>query len=529
MSPSEAGAAPVPGGEALWTVFARICLQRGWVTREQVVQCLRERGVPAPPRAGRVGLADLLVSKGWISRPQADVVSEEAVRLLQAGTYSEAQQQAGLGDFLVRLGRVTPAQVQEALSIQGEYVRRRELVPLLGEILIQKGHLSAAHLEEALRLQRTMVRLRCEYCGTDYLVAEVDSRKSYLCRGCAAVLARAQAPAAARAADPEEVQHAATNPKNTVGKYVAVRELGRGGMGAVYKAWDTVLKRWVALKILMISGEVEAVIRFRREAETASLLNHPNIVPIYDVGQSGGHHFIAMKFIDGQPLGEQQLPPERACGIIIQVARAIETAHSRDIVHRDLKPQNILIDASGRPYVTDFGLAKNLFESFSITTPGTVMGSPSYMSPEQAAGQISKVDQRSDVYSLGALLYALLTGRPPYKGETAVMTVRMVLDTPVPAPTMFNPAIPPPLERIIMQALARDKAQRYPSAGVFASELERFLRGEPAPRQEAPPESAAPAASAGKKAGCGGTAGLLIFLLVAVVLVLLWLIFLRPH
>jgi serine/threonine-protein kinase len=488
-----------PGSKDSGIVVARICLERGWVTREEVVQCLREHeGASIPVHAGgvrRVALADLFVSKGLIRRSQAEVVSEEARRLLQAGVYSEARQEASLGDLLVRRGRVTQAQVHEALSIQGEYTRRRELVPLLGEILLQEGYLSPTDLEEALRIQRTMVRLRCDYCGTDYLMPEVDSRKSYLCRGCAAVLAPARTPAAARGADPEEVQRAAANPKNTVGKYVAVRELGRGGIGAVYKAWDTVLKRWVALKILRVSGGVDVVIRFRREAETASLLCHPHIVPIYDVGQAGGHHFIAMKYVEGQPLGEQKLPIERSCGLIIQVARAIELAHSKNIIHRDLKPQNVLIDASGWPYVMDFGLAKNLFDSFNITAPGTVMGSPSYMAPEQAAGQISKVDQRSDVYSLGALLYTLLTGRPPYKGDTAVMTVRLVLDTPPRPPTEFNPEISPALERIVLRALARDKAGRYPSAGGFASDLERLLKGDPVPDEEkAPPGPGAPEA-----------------------------------
>ncbi len=489
---SGSGAGPETGSEALWTVIARICLQRGWVTRQQIVQCLRERGAAAPDRAGGTGLADLLVSKGLISRPQAAIVDGEAKRLIRAGAYSEARQEAGLGDLLVRMGRITQSQVQEALSVQAEYAGRRELVPLLGEILLQKGHVDSAALDEALRLQRTMTRLRCEYCATDYLLAEFDPGKTYLCRGCASVLCRPRGPAAARADEPEEAQRAATNPKNVVGKYVAVKELGRGGMGAVYKAWDTVLKRWAALKILAVAGGPEAVIRFRREAETASQLVHPNIVPIYDVGEAGGYHYIAMQYIDGRQLGEQKLPVEQACNLIIQVARAIELAHSKDIVHRDIKPQNILIDASGRPYVTDFGLAKNLFESFNITAPGTVMGSPSYMSPEQAAGQVSKVDQRSDVYSLGALLFTLLTGRPPYKAETAVMTVRMVLETPIPSPTEFNPEIPPELERIVMRALDRDKARRYPSAGPFADDLERFLKGEPIPTAEPPPERPAP-------------------------------------
>ncbi|HEV3028142.1 MAG TPA: serine/threonine-protein kinase, partial [Planctomycetota bacterium] len=333
----------------------------------------------------------------------------------------------------------------------------------------------------ALRLQRGMVRLRCESCGTTYLISEMDVRRVYLCRKCAAPLARGDASPAAPREDPEEVKRAATNPSNVVGKYIVVRELGRGGMGTVYQAWDKVQKRWVALKIHTVSGGVEGLVRFRREAETAAVLQHPHIIPIFDVGESGERHYIAMKYIEGRPLGEKKLPIDQACRVMIEVARAIELAHSKDIVHRDLKPGNVIVDASGWPYVMDFGLAKNLFGSFNVTAPGTVMGSPSYMSPEQAAGQISKVDQRSDVYSLGALLYALLTGRPPFKADTPVATVRQVLDDPVVPPTAINPEIPSRLGEIVMRALSKDRARRYPSAGPLAEDLARFLAGETAP------------------------------------------------
>jgi serine/threonine-protein kinase len=326
-----------------------------------------------------------------------------------------------------------------------------------------------------------MVRLRCESCGTTYLISEMDVRRVYLCRKCAAPLARGDASPAAPREDPEEVKRAATNPSNVVGKYIVVRELGRGGMGTVYQAWDKVQKRWVALKIHTVSGGVEGLVRFRREAETAAVLQHPHIIPIFDVGESGERHYIAMKYIEGRPLGEKKLPIDQACRVMIEVARAIELAHSKDIVHRDLKPGNVIVDASGWPYVMDFGLAKNLFGSFNVTAPGTVMGSPSYMSPEQAAGQISKVDQRSDVYSLGALLYALLTGRPPFKADTPVATVRQVLDDPVVPPTAINPEIPSRLGEIVMRALSKDRARRYPSAGPLAEDLARFLAGETAP------------------------------------------------
>jgi predicted Ser/Thr protein kinase len=490
--PSQAGGSTTtgadsgPGSDAYETIFARICLQRGWLTREQIVKCLHDRSVatPADSSGPRVALADLLTTQRLISRPQAEVVGEEVTRLLRDKTYSPVRQEATLGDVLVRTHQVSQEQVAEALALQGDFARRHELVPMLGEILVGKGHLTPAALAEALRLQRAMGRLRCESCGTLYLVSEIDPTKIYLCRKCAVPLRAADAVPSERVPDPGEVQRAALHARNVTGKYVIVRELGRGGMGVVYKAWDTVLKRWVALKVHAVSGGVEGLIRFRREAETSAILQHPNIVPIYDVGQVGDRHFIAMKYIEGEPLGESSLPVERACEIMIQVARAIEVAHGKDIVHRDLKPQNVLVDTSGRPYVMDFGLAKNIFESFNVTVPGTIMGSPSYMSPEQASGHTSRVDQKSDVYGLGALLYALLTGRPPFKEDTPILTVKAVIDGPVPPPTKYNPEIPAPLERIILRALSKDKARRHSSAEPFARDLERFLAGEPIPPED---------------------------------------------
>ena len=485
--PAKGESKPRPESDAFEAVFARICLQRGWVTRDEIAVCLKERG------ASGAALADLLIARNHISRPQGEVVREEVARRLQTEAYATVQQEAPLGDLLIRTGKVKREQVYEALAVQSQCVREKMLVPLLGDLLVEKGWLSRPDLEEALRIQRGMKRLRCESCGTDYLVAEFDPARIYLCRKCAQHLTLPPVGPVSPSADPEEAVRSAQNSKNVVGRYVVVKELGRGGMGAVYKAWDTVVKRWVALKIHTVAGGVDGLIRFRREAETAASLQHPDIVPIFDVGQSGDRHFIAMKYIEGQPVG-QKWPVRQACEIMARVARAIQLAHSRDIVHRDLKPGNILVDPSGHPYVMDFGLAKNLFESFNITAPGTIMGSPSYMSPEQASGQNSKVDQRSDIYGLGAVLYAMLTGHPPFKGETAILTIKQVIDQPVISPRVLNPEIPPDLEKIVLRALSKDKAARHAAVGEFAGDLERFIAGKPSE-----PASAAPPAAAKKR------------------------------
>lgn len=497
------GSGAGPGSDAFETIFARICLERGWVTREDVARCFTESAAASATSgqgASRLRLSDLLHSKKLISTPQVEVVREEVTRLLRLDAYCPVRQEASLGELLVLSRRITREQLVEALAVQSRCAHEHTFVPMLGQVLVDRGHLSPAALEEALELQRGMIRLRCSSCHTAYLVSEMDPRRIYLCRRCAAPLGRMEASPGEPVEEPAEVRRAAGNPKNVCGKYISVSELGRGGMGAVYKAWDTVGKRWVALKIHVVTGGIEGLVRFRREAETAAALQHPNIVPIYDVGQRGDRHYIAMKYIDGRPLVELKPGIEESCRIMIQVAQAIELAHSKDIVHRDLKPANVLVDQTGRPYVTDFGLAKNLFESFNVTAPGTVMGSPSYMSPEQAAGQISKVDQRSDVYSLGALLYALLAGRPPFKGETPVATVKQVLSDPVVPLATLNPKVPPRLEGIVMRTLAKERGQRFPSAGALAFELERFLTGAPAllsPSASEVPHSPRPRPKAG--------------------------------
>ncbi|MBI2900386.1 MAG: serine/threonine protein kinase [Planctomycetes bacterium] len=283
---------------------------------------------------------------------------------------------------------------------------------------------------------------------------------------------------------PDEVQTALRKPKQVFGKYVLIKELGRGGMGAVYKAWQLELRRYVAIKFLLGAAGEEELKRFYREAQTAAALAHPNIAAIHEIGLQDGKHFIAMEFIDGHSLEKLKAPKDRRellriVEIMRDAAKGVEFAHSKGVIHRDLKPANIMVTKEGKAYVTDFGLARPIKDEAKIPGTGLIVGTPAYMSPEQARGDREKLDRYTDVYSLGATLYELLSGKPPFTGKTALETLqRVVSQEPLP-PTRMNPGIPPELEAACLKALEKKKGRRYRSAAEFADDLERYLKGQP--------------------------------------------------
>jgi serine/threonine-protein kinase len=255
-------------------------------------------------------------------------------------------------------------------------------------------------------------------------------------------------------------------------------------MGVVYKARQKGLDRLVAVKMILAShlASAEHVRRFQEEARAAAGLRHSNIVHIHEVGQIHGQHFFTMEYIEGMSLADRikegPLAPQETARLLATVARAVDHLHQHDVVHRDLKPSNILLDAAGEPYVTDFGLAKVFVPGSEMTTTGAVLGTPSYMSPEQAAGQPSQVGPGSDVYSLGAVLYEMLTGRPPFREDNPVETLLEVINGEPLLPRELNPHVPRPLELICLRCLARSPEDRYASAGALAEDLEHYLRGE---------------------------------------------------
>jgi serine/threonine protein kinase len=269
------------------------------------------------------------------------------------------------------------------------------------------------------------------------------------------------------------------------GDYELLEEIARGGMGVVWKARQTSLKRDVALKMIRAGAlaSPDEVQRFLREAEAAANLQHPNIVAIHEVGEHDGQHYFSMDYVPGRDLGalvkDGPLEPQVAARYVKIIAEAIHFAHQRGTLHRDLKPQNVLIDTADQPRITDFGLAKFIKDDSRLTQSGVVMGSPSYMPPEQADGRHSEVGPASDVYSLGAVLYELLTGRPPFRGTDVMATLRDVMENEPAAPRRLKADIPPDLETICLKCLEKSPTVRYPTARALAEELDRFLKGEP--------------------------------------------------
>lgn len=270
-----------------------------------------------------------------------------------------------------------------------------------------------------------------------------------------------------------------------IGEYELIEELGRGGMGVVYKARHLSLNRIVALKMLLRGrfASSEDQTRFRAEAEAIAQLDHPNIVPVYQVGQLEGHVYFSMKYVHGrtlqQLLSDGPLDQREAARILATVAHAVGFAHRRGVLHRDLKPSNIMIDEEGQPHVNDFGLAKQLAEHESLTRSGAVIGTPAYMSPEQAAGHRGQVGPASDIYGLGSILYHMVTGRPPFQGESAVDVVLMVLEEDAPPARSINALADRDLEMVITRCLQKPADLRYASAESLAEDLEAWLADEP--------------------------------------------------
>jgi tRNA A-37 threonylcarbamoyl transferase component Bud32 len=288
--------------------------------------------------------------------------------------------------------------------------------------------------------------------------------------------------------DSDSASDTATPPLATIryfGDYELLEEIARGGMGVVYKARQASLNRTVALKMIL-AGQLaseEDVQRFHAEAEAAANLDHPGIVPIYEVGIHNGQHYFSMGYVEGNSLAARivdgPLPPREAAEATQRVAEAVAYAHAHGVIHRDLKPANVLLDKHGHPRVTDFGLAKRVQADSDMTRSGQILGTPSSMPPEQASGKITAIKETADVYALGAILYALLTGRPPFQADNQLDTLMQVLEREPVGPQALNPKIPKDLETICLKCLEKEPSKRYESATEVTQELQCFLEGRP--------------------------------------------------
>jgi len=308
-----------------------------------------------------------------------------------------------------------------------------------------------------------------------------------------------------------------------LGPYKIIRFVGRGGFAWVYEALHEPLGRRVALKVLLpnLAEDSEFVDRFLREARIAAKLEHPNIVTVYDVDQKDGYYYIAMTYVDGQSLhdllsGGKTLNPQRALGIVSQVARALDYAHSQGVVHRDVKPSNILIDRNGNAYLTDFGIARASW-STRVTRTGMSIGTPEYMSPEQARGE--EVDFRSDLYSLGVVLYEMICGQPPFQGENPLSVLHQIVYDMPPEPRKLNPRIPPAIASVLLRGLEKKVDARFQSGAEMVSALSAALEGKHATASQVRTRTPAPI-PVSKTPRLLATAGVLVlaFSLVAILL-----------
>src|SRR6184192_143744 len=338
----------------------------------------------------------------------------------------------------------------------------------------------------------------CRKCGAKIFSDAPEG----LCAKCVLKTARMmppEAPVAARddggpAANVEANAAAAPHSKKAaravellgeLGDYELLEEIGRGGQGVVFRARQKSLNRTVALKVISLGqwASKAHLKRFRLEAEAAAHLEHPGIVPIHEVGERDGQCYFSMKFVEGGQLDEvvrrEPMPIRRAVELIAEVARTVHYAHEHGILHRDIKPGNILLDAKGEPHLTDFGLARLVETESTVTRTKEVLGTPSYMAPEQAVGETKKLTSATDVYGLGAVLYQLLTGQPPFAGGTTYETIRLLLEREPRPPRLLNPKIDRDLSTICLKCLEKDPKRRYSSALALAEDLEHWLKHEP--------------------------------------------------
>ena len=468
-------------------LFGAIAVREGFITEAQLRDCLgRQDGRP---------LGETLRTRGWLTGDQVQAILDiQNVHVAEADASPEA---GGLfGQIALSEGYINPAALHEAVREQLRLRDEGRPEPL-GEILCRMKHLSPDQRQEILRKQ-DLHALGCPQCDTTYLVHGHAGGTRFVCRRCLCVLTvpdRARLSLESGAAGVREDASGI----GSIGPYDLVGEVGRGSMAVVFKALHRPTGALVALKVLRRSASFHPGLleRFQREVHVGRRIFHPNIVRIRDAGEADGLPYLAMEYVEGttlrRVLRERRLRLRAVLRAIEKAARAVHHAHQRGVVHRDLKPANIVLDAAGEPHLMDFGLARVDRGEPPLARDGVSLGTPFYMSPEQARGDLAGTDARSDVYSLGIILYECLAGRVPYSGPTAMAVFREALSIEPAPPSRVYPAVPPALDGPCLKAFARDREERHDSAEKLAGDLLRFLDPRPdfdpplPPRSEAPP------------------------------------------
>lgn len=485
-------------------LLGRLALAEGLINQDQLYECvLAQERSPKP-------LGAIMVARGYIKGEQLDELLKK--QRVAHQTISEAGQASArtrlLGRVLIEKGLATEFQVNECLRIQASMVEMGiKPVPHLGEIMLKRGYLDKEKLQTALLVQSSEF-YTCPECAMPInLTSSQAAGDDYVCQNCFTRIPVLFAKMAAslytnleRASEaldlevPDEVRERDTDVNNHFGKYVLIQELGRGGAGVVWKVWQRDLNKYVALKILSHEsqtgagietpyGDAEDIKRFWAECRAVAELQHPNIVPILDFGLEQNHFYYSMKYIEGQTVDSLVVgakPPDakEAVRIMLDVARALAYAHKRGVYHRDIKPSNIMVDAARKAWVMDFGLAKIVDIGDPAYVKGVIMGTPYYMPAEQASGDMEQVDHLSDIYSIGAVLYELVTGYCPYAGKNPADVVRLVCKEPPDPPRRLNRDVPEPIERVVLKAMRHNKRDRYADCELLVEDLQRCYEGQ---------------------------------------------------